>query len=170
MSHVLTQLRDACATVAERASYVRVNAEAIPGYAASLPLGDTLAEPDEAEGDRERLAAFWLTLDAINFGSGWFPTLRKRPGQSGYNTIATALREHGPWTADELIQITAAELADTLGQAPDHELMKLFSRSLNDLGRHVATEYGGRFEAVSDTAASALTLVETLASWDSFKD
>ena len=37
-------------------------------------------------------AAFWLTLDAINFGSGWFPTLRKRPGQTGYRTIAAGIR------------------------------------------------------------------------------
>ena len=27
----------------------------------------------------------------INFGSGWFPTLRKRPGCSGYSTVAWAL-------------------------------------------------------------------------------
>ena len=26
------------------------------------------------------------TAEAINFGSGWFPTLRKRPGRSGYAT------------------------------------------------------------------------------------
>ena len=37
-----------------------------------------------------------LTLDAINFGSGWFPTLRKRAGRSGYFTIACALTEHVP--------------------------------------------------------------------------
>src|SRR5947209_4985242 len=141
MSHVLTQLRDACATVAERASYVRVNAEAIPAYAASLPLGDTLAEPDEAEGDRERLAAFWLTLDAINFGSGWFPTLRKRAGQSGYHTIADALTDRfdraGPFPAAELREIEPGAIAAVLGQDPDHELMALFAASLRDLGAHV---------------------------------
>ena len=50
------------------------------------------------------MAAYLLTLDAINFGSGWFPTLRKRPGCSGYFTVAWALadrfREHGPWSRD----------------------------------------------------------------------
>ena len=44
------------------------------------------------ERDLETRAAYWLTLDAINFGSGWFPTLRKRDGRSGYNTIAAAWR------------------------------------------------------------------------------
>ena len=51
---------------------------------------------------REDVAAYLLTLDAINFGSGWFPTLRKRAGCSGYFTVAWALadhfRAHGPWS------------------------------------------------------------------------
>ena len=41
---------------------------------------------------RRRLPA---VLDAINFGSGWFPTLRKRAGlPSGYFTVAWALADH----------------------------------------------------------------------------
>ena len=58
-----------------------------------LPEGDPDPEAHLIEGTREELAAFWLTLDAINFGSGWFPTLRKRPGRSGYCTIATGIRD-----------------------------------------------------------------------------
>ena len=45
------------------------------------------------EGSDEDVAAYLLTLDAINFGSGWFPTLRKRPGCSGYFTVAWALSD-----------------------------------------------------------------------------
>jgi len=134
MSDVLTQLRDACATVAARAPYVRVHEEAIPAYAASLPLGDP---PKPAPGPGDNAAAFWLTLDAINFGSGWFPTLKKRPGKSGYHTIAAGIEERfattGPWTADQLKAISSAEVAHTLGQDPTHELMDLFARSLADL-------------------------------------
>ena len=52
---------------------------------------------------REDVAMYMLTLDSINFGSGWFPTLRKRPGCSGYFTVAWALADHfrsdGPWDA-----------------------------------------------------------------------
>ena len=44
-----------------------------------------------------------LVLDSINFGSGWFPTLRKRPGMSGYFTVASSLtdfwRASGGWSA-----------------------------------------------------------------------
>jgi hypothetical protein len=90
-------LREACAAVAARASQVQIEPGAIAGYAASLqvaPWPDPApASPGAAasQTSREAAAAFWLTLDAINFGSGWFPTLRKRPGLSGYNTIAAGL-------------------------------------------------------------------------------
>jgi hypothetical protein len=51
------------------------------------------------EGEPGDVAAYLLTLDAVNFGSGWFPTLRRRPGRSGYFTVAWALadrfRAHG---------------------------------------------------------------------------
>jgi hypothetical protein len=170
MSALLSQLRDACATVAQRARHVNVKPEAIPTYAASLPLGDQ--PPAEATADREHGAAFWLTLDAINFGSGWFPTLKKAPGKSGYHTIAAGIEQRfatqGPWTAAELQVVTAAEIARTLGQDPAHELMQLFAHSLADLGHHIAAEYDGRFEsAVSDCAAA---LVDRLASWRCFDD
>jgi hypothetical protein len=167
---VLSQLREACAEVAERARWVRINAAAVPAFAASLSPAPP-AEPDETPGtSREDRAAFWLTLDAVNFGSGWFPTLRKRPGQSGYHTVASGLRDRfetsGPWGPPELQAITAAEVAATLSQDADHELMELFARSLNDLGRHVEAE-GGFLAA---TRGSATDLVERLATWDSFAD
>ena len=43
------------------------------------------------DGSDEDVARYLLALDSINFGSGWFPTLRKRPGRSGYATVAGAL-------------------------------------------------------------------------------
>ena len=179
VSDLLGQLRDACGAVAERARYVRIDREAIPSYAASLPLDALAGEPDPevhmTAGTPEDLAAFWLTLDAINFGSGWFPTLSKRDGRSGYYTIAGGVRGRfataGPWSADELAQIERTAVAEALGQDPGHELMGLFARSLNDLGRNVAAEHGGRFGSVIDSAgASAEALVELLAGWDCFAD
>jgi hypothetical protein len=148
----------------------------IPGYAERLsaePAPDPAAGPDAqphvTDGSREDRAGFWLTLDAINFGSGWFPTLRKRPGRSGYHTIASGLRGHGPWSIDELRRIDAAEVALALGQDPDHELMALFADSLRDLGRGVAD--AGSFAAVVDEAGgSAAGLVEGLAAWRCFAD
>jgi len=171
------RLRAACARVVERARHVELVADQLARYAWALPepprLDPRRRPRDEAQ--RERLAAFWLTLDAINFGSGWFPTLRKRPGLSGYRTIETSLREHferhGPWRAVELRTIEAAELAATLGQDPRHELMALYARSLRSLGAHVADEHGGRFAAVADAAdGSAVALVGLLARWRCFAD
>ncbi len=167
---VLAQLRAAAALVAGRARYVRIDEAAIPAYAASLPRPEAPAEAETPAGSPEDRAAFWLTLDAINFGSGWFPTLRKRPGHSGYHTIAAGVRErfatYGPWSPDELQEITRAEIAHTVSQDPGHELMGLFAASLNDLGRHVA-EAGGFTAVISD---SATDLVERLSTWDCFAD
>jgi hypothetical protein len=129
------------------------------------------SEPHPTTGTREERAAFWMTLDAINFGSGWFPTLRKRSGHSGYFTIAAGVRDHGPWSASELETLSGADIAAVLGQTPDHELMALFARSLNDLGRRVTGEFGGRFAAVVDAAdGSAAELVQMLCGWNCFAD
>jgi hypothetical protein len=177
VADLLTELREACAQVAARATSVHINDDAISSYAASLGPD---SPPDHADvhltgGSREQRAAFWLTLDAINFGSGWFPTLRKRAGHSGYHTIAAGIRERfatgGPWSAEELRAIDAAEIARVLGQDPRHELMALFARSLNDFGRHVERDHRGSFAGVVDSAHGfAQALVEELAGWDCFTD
>ena len=179
MTDVLTELRAACAAVAESARYVRVDPEQTSAYIGTLPVDLEPIAPDPethlTEGTREDLAAFWLTLDSINFGSGWFPTLQKRDGRSGYFTIAAGIRDRfendGPWTANELAEIDATTVAAVLGQDPRHDLMVLFARSLNDLGEHVATDHEGRFASVVDAAGSSVVaLVERLQHWDSFAD
>src|ERR1700761_6549647 len=170
-------LRQACAAVSERSEHVRIVPRAIAAYAATLTPGTAGPEPPGAltPQQREATAGFWLTLDAVNFGSGWFPTLRKRPGMSGYNTIAAALNEHvaarGPWTAAQLSGVRPPDLAAILGQDPRHELMALYARALNDLGRHVEHDHGGAFMDVVDAAGgSAVALATRLGEWDSFAD
>jgi len=172
---LVDEIRNGCAWVAERATHVAIAHDAIPAYAAALP-GPPQPDPDDDLVDGPELrAAFHLTLDAINFGSGWFPTLRKRDGRSGYWTIALGLRDrvaqHGAWSGAELRALDATTIATTLGQDPDHELMALFARSLNDLGAHVADEHGGSFLALAQSAGgSAVALAEHLASWGCFAD
>jgi hypothetical protein len=174
------QLRAACAEVASRARDVRIRTEAIAPYAATLAatLGDSARSADTITPDarrREHDCAQWLTLDAINFGSGWFPTLRKRPGLSGYRTIAAGLDERfdhdGPWSAAELSEIAAPELAAVLGQDPDHELINLFVASLRDIGARLRDKHHGSFTALVDSAGgSAVALAAHLSSWTSFAD
>ena len=111
------------------------------------------------------MAAYMLALDAINFGSGWFPTLRKRPGSSGYYTVAWALadrfRAQGPWTNDELRAIDAAEVARVLEQDPGHELMALYARALRELGEFLGERTA--LDVVGEADGSAERLAESLA-------
>jgi hypothetical protein len=162
-------LRTACATVAARATHVTINEDAIPAYASTVARPG-ITQPS-SDGTRvEERAAVSLTLNAINFGSGWFPTLRKRDGLSGYNTIAAAWRERPiPHTRD-LEQIDAPALARILGQDPGHELMGLYAASLRDLGAHVAAEHDGSFAALATSTPSAVALAERLGSRRCFAD
>jgi len=117
------------------------------------------------EGSREDVTMYLLTLDAINFGSGWFPTLRKREGCSGYYTVAWAMADHfraqGPLPPEQLRAIQAAEVAAVLGQDPGHELMGLYARALRDLGEFMGERPA--LTVVDAAEGSAERLAEQLA-------
>lgn len=173
---ITDEIRAACEWVSERARQVTVNAGAIPQYAASLPTPESPAPAQRLSGaEREREAAYWLTLDAVNFGSGWFPTLRKRMEPTGYRTVAAGIRRRferdGPWSVAELSSVTATELAGLMDQDPDHELMALFAGSLADLGAQMRHAGLGSFAELADGASgSAVALVERLSRWPCFAD
>ncbi len=180
MPSLSDQVRGACAWVASRARAVQIEEGTIAEYARALDVADpggleSATELSEDEAGRETRAAFVICLDAINFGSGWWPTIRKRPGLSGYSTIAAGIsdrfRAEGPWSAGELTRMDAGEIAVVLGQDPGHPLMADFTRSLRDVGDHLISAHGGSFEALVDAAAdSALAFAGLLASWDAFAD
>jgi hypothetical protein len=178
-TNVCEQVRAACAWVSGRARFVSIEESALEEYAAGLPASLDLPEPDPAtqpvEGDLELHAAFVICLDAINFGSGWWPTIRKRPGHSGYFTIAAGIterfRDRGPWSAAELTELSAVDVARVVGQDPEHPLMVDYAASLRDVGAHLAADHGGRFGAVVEAAGgSAPALAGILAEWDAFAD
>jgi hypothetical protein len=167
-----------CAWVAGRARSVRIDEGALRAYAPSVFTADASVLDPEAhvlDGDRELRAAFMVCLDAINFGSGWWPTIRKREGRSGYFTVAAGLAERfrslGAFTPIELTELSPAAVADMLGQDPEHPLMADFAISLRDVGAHVLDDHSGSFAAVVDSArGSAVRLVGILASWSAFAD
>src|SRR3954451_20846077 len=104
-------IRAACARVAARARHVRVLEDAIERHARTLPAESPPA-PDLPPGTPdEARAAFGLQLNAVNFGSGWFPTLRKPLGLSGFRTVEAGLRAHGPWPAEELARVDTEAVA-----------------------------------------------------------
>jgi hypothetical protein len=177
---VCERVRAACAWVAGRARSVHIGEQQLEVLAAALPnelerAGLVDPETDLIEAEGEARAMFVICLDAVNFGSGWWPTIRKRPGRSGYFTIAAGLTERfryrGPWSAAELSVIEATEIASTLGQDPEHPLMADFAAALRDVGAHVEDEHGGRFGAVVEAAhGSAPALADLLADWGAFAD
>jgi Potential Queuosine, Q, salvage protein family len=161
---LLDEVRTSCREIAESARHVSIDLGAAkPPAEPERPALDP--EAHYLEGASEDVAAYLLTLDAINFGSGWFPTLRKRPGRSGYFTIASALadrfRAHGPWSNPELRALDAPELAAVLGQEPGHPLMRLYAEALRDLGRFLGDRTA--LDLVEEVGGSAERLATTLA-------
>jgi hypothetical protein len=167
------EVRAGCAWVAERARFVRIAEDEIETYAAGLIAGDSEEAPSRVA-DPEAAAAFAICMNAINFGSGWWPTIRKRPGHSGYATMAAGVEERfaesGPWTAEELVAMDAEAIAVVVGQDPEHPLMTQFAAELRDVGEHLLAEHGGRYLSVAESADSIPELAGTLANWESFAD
>ena len=165
------EVRRRAAALAARARHVEIDTGALDRVEPGPP---PLLDPQRhfLEGSPDDVAAYLFTLDAINFGSGWFPTLRKRPGSSGYYTVASALadrfRDRGPWSNGQLRELTAADVAEVLGQDPDHELMALYAVALNDLGGFLGERHPLDLVAAAD--GSAERLAESLAAMPLFRD
>jgi hypothetical protein len=177
------RIRRAAAEVTRRASEVRIDDERLDALAGELAAASVAYEDLDPmhhfAGDAERALAFTIALDAINFGSGWFPVLKKRAGLSGYRSIALACRESveagDPWSGAWLRGATATSLARLLGQElcdPEvRELMELYARAWRELGDWLGREHGDRFESVVEQAnRSAERLVGALATLELYRD
>jgi Potential Queuosine, Q, salvage protein family len=168
---LLDEVRTSCAEIAANARWVRIDLDRL-GAVGEAPPSELDPERHYLEGSTGDVASYMLTLDSINFGSGWFPTLRKRPGCSGYFTVAWSLadrwREHGPWSPAELRHLDAATVAGVVGQEPDHELMGLYAQALRDLGLFL--EDRTALDVVAEADGSAERLAETLAAGMPFFD
>jgi len=170
------EVRAGCAWVVQRARFVRIDESAIEVFAAGLVgAAEVAGEPDRAAGeDPEGGAAFAICMNAINFGSGWWPTIRKRPGKSGYATMEAGVREQfdsvGHWSADELAAMDGPTIAAVVGQDPEHPLMAQFAAALRDVGERLLSEHRGRFLGVVEGAGSIPALAGVLAGWDAFAD
>jgi hypothetical protein len=182
-STIFNNIRSACRQVAERASFISINRDRLKRYALSLPLlgaGSPQLDPKcHYLGRGEKTAAFLVTLDSINFGSGYFPHIRKREGMSGYFTVATSLHEYfqrqGPLSASALSDISIKDCEYIFGQdlriEPVRDLMGLFARALNDLGRYLLDRFDGSFVTlIKDAGFSAEQLILILSEMPFFKD
>jgi hypothetical protein len=165
------EVRRSCRAIAEGARFVSIDPERLGEVEPSAPP-ELDPERHFLEGTPDDVAAYMLTLDAINFGSGWFPTLRKRPGSSGYFTVAWALadffRAGGRWSNAELRRMPAVEVATVLGQDSGHELMGLYAAALRSLGEFLGER--SALQLVRGVSGSADRLASELASMPFFAD
>ena len=168
---LLDDVRTRCRAIAMTARFVAIDLDAAR-EPAEAPPAQLDPEVHYLEGSPGEVADYLLALDAINFGSGWFPTLRKRPGRSGYLTVASALtdraRAHGPWNSAELRALDAADVAAVLGQEAGHPLMRLYAEALRDLGRFLGTR--SALDLVEQAGGSAERLAASLARGMRFSD
>jgi hypothetical protein len=180
---LLDRVRAGCKIVAEHATHIRIHHDRIAAYAATLPIADVARPKHDPDCHflchSDDTAAFFLTLDAINFGSGYFPHLRKHSGRSGYFTVAGCLNAHfqknGPFSARDLRRLSAEDCTRIFAQNPNNqpiaELMQLFARALNELGAYLQTHFNGNFKAlIAAAGASAERLVQLLVEMPCFKD
>lgn len=175
------EVRATCAQVAAEARWVRIDLDAVGEVRPAEPPS---LDPERhyLEGEPAEVADYMLALNAINFGSGWFPTLRKRTSEgapvSGYFTVSWGLadhvRAHGPPTSAWLAEVSTVEIAGILGQRPNHELMSLYAQALRSLGRFLkgppnrparraldlVAESGGSAERLASTLARGMAMFD----------
>jgi hypothetical protein len=152
---IFQEIREGCRQVAEGAALVRIDEARLAEYARDLPVAEigaaTLDPATHYVGHGRDTLAFILVLDAINFGSGYFPHVQKRPGHSGYFTMAAGLNDwflaEGVPSAARLAKLTQGDCArifgQDLGNPPAAELMGLFAKALNDLGALLLARFHG---------------------------
>jgi hypothetical protein len=180
---IFNEIRSACAAVAADARWVRVCTEGLNAYAAGLPLENIATTAMDWKhhyrGDTAATTAYFLTLAAVNFGSGYFPQLAKRPGMTGYYTIATRLRDRfaaeGPISAESLCHIDTDACMHLFHQPPGNpiieELMTHFRRALQQLGQLLADDFQGSFLRLAAAAeGKAARLVAILTRMPCFDD
>jgi hypothetical protein len=185
---VFDEIRDGCRAVATEATRLRIDTARLADYARDFPVAEigaaTLDPATHYVGRGKDTLAFILALDAINFGSGYFPHVRKRPRDSnswhsGYFTMAAGLNDwflaEGPPSAARLAKLTEADCArifgQDLGNPPAAELMGLFARALNDLGALLLARFDGDpAQLVERAGHKAETLVATLRIMPFFDD
>jgi hypothetical protein len=167
------EARSSCARIAAQAQHVSIDLDAAADLSPAPDDYSPALDPERhyLEGSPADVADYLLVLDTINFGSGWFPLLRKRhaDGQpiSGYFTVAWNLADHvracGPQALGPawLRGVDTREIAAILDQPPDLELMSLYAQALRQLGRFLGERRA--LDLLKDCGRSAERFARTLA-------
>jgi hypothetical protein len=142
----------------QRARSVRLCGERLAAFAR------TLAEPQvraayrwdreyHYSGDETTLIDYVLTVDAMNFGSGFLPQWQSDPLASTYRPVAAALKGRiergGRCDASFAANATPREIGRLLGMPAGFELAALYARALTELGRWVLERFGDYAELLA---------------------
>ena len=153
---MIEQVLPSCRRVAETARLVTIDEAALDGFAE--PIARLLPRkmrhtPHHLASDYRATTAYFLILDALNFGSGFFAHYRPYRGEQGYYALATALRDwflaEGTPDPRMLRAIAPATVARILGQDPEDAAMARFlgwaAEALRELGSFVDTDLEGYY-------------------------
>lgn len=171
-STIPTLLRSAAQEVTASAVHARPSAaNADAAYMTELAAQPAVDSWLARLPDRATREAFVIVRDAINFGSGYHPTLAKMDGLSGARSIGQRLfervRDHGIPSPAALATVTPRECAELFRQpleGPAFELMTMFAQAWNGLGRCIVDEYRGEYGAAVEAAdGQATRMVDVLA-------
>ncbi|MEM1120895.1 MAG: queuosine salvage family protein [Bacteroidota bacterium] len=181
---ILDTVRQQAKMVAENAHFVQIHYDKIDAYANSLPLEDIDAPPLDPEchyiQHDEYTLLYFLTLEGINFGSGYFPHLTHKVAGSGYFTVAKAWKKYfekpDKVTARTLAKLTTEDCMAIFGQSnhnpPIVELMSLFATALNQIGTLLIEKYDGQvgnlFQAADHSAEQLVLLLIQLPCFQDF--
>jgi hypothetical protein len=181
MHDLFRQIRSQCADVAENARWVKIDYNRLGQYPETLLLNpEKLRHSPEHHllGRKNETLTFFVILDSLNFGSGYFPHLSLGAERWGYHTFAKRLKEHcekvGIPSAEELRNIDAEGCARIfrLSNANLHtaELMQLFALALNQLGEWIMTTHRGDYLGFLRKSKSVDAAVTSLLEMRFFRD
>jgi hypothetical protein len=179
---MLEQVLPSCRAVAETAQLVTIDETALAAFAG--PIARLLPRkmrhtPHHFIADFPETTGYFLMLDALNFGSGFFAHYAPYRGEEGYYALATALRDwvrnEGLPSCEALQAIDVATVARMLGQDPDHAALARFLgwavEALRELGRFVAAELDGVYaNLLAATKLDATAMVALLCRMPMFRD
>jgi len=165
------------------AFHVKINSDFLKEYFNQLSsdFSENLVMDEQNHfcGDQNKTVNYFVVLDSINFGSGFFDHLTCDPGKTGYFTIASRLKEEflklGEFSCDYLSDMTAADCCRIFAQNGSDsaiaELMQMFSLAMNELGSYVKLNFNGSFTTMLESAEhSAEKLMQILTGMKYYQD
>lgn len=159
---ILNKVRASAKWVMAQAQHIQYNEAQLQNFAARLNPAEIRSRYYYAEdfhydsNNGRQLLDYIITLDALNFGSGFSPQWKTfRQGKSTYKNVAASLKAYAEeghsLNASFAASVKPSELATIFGVPPDFALMHMFANSLNQLGQFVLQEYESEYANLLDS-------------------